>query len=1411
MSLRAKLSRKNNSNIQSEKIVNVDTDDDDDFADFCLKRYTQSSSFPTTRSPRTLELKKSRSDYSLRKKQKNVKDIEVIEIPDEEKCIQTDAKLSQSARVLLKKCDVLLNNDVKRCFQCHRSYTTSEADHAATCEAVNRNLSRLKVREILHIDEVSPEICNLKLKAISGEQSAACKTSQSERETARSSEDKEQPASALEAKIIQNASECIEGAPELPKKLSKPRETTVFQEVESLHSASSFTSPSLNGLHKEEKEKSDANKSGEKDLSDNEFILRVTPDNSNERISSSVSPVEASNVLDELPCPICCKSGLSGQKRLKHIRTCAAKRAMSVREMNAAIELQKKQAEERFLAGLPVVPKRSLNRRPNSRRTCTVAVGTDPDLDVALAISASIHQAETEKEKVMEENMLMEAGMEEAIVVLREDSLNLKPKPGMKLVMAGIKTKNGVKNRLLLTLTKEQRENRTSERVAEILGGCTEVVKAHVGRCPSNIKKCSHIDEERRKKLWELSATGLNNEITKDSEYHIEEIQQLLSPKKLKKDQLDIIDIPGRPLTQQQYSKADETTLDILTELYDLNTSQRMQHDMHQVGLESKGKEATNQDIIMQQPPKEKVSEPLKRLSLDFGSLLGQKEFSDSTVIFADKSEMFTHKVVLWTRCPQLASTVESGSTFDFQFLSKAGGAALINYIYSATIPNTLCLTKGDESQLTLLASQYNLPDLCHILKSIVFYDSNDINDKSIDLIPSSSGESTKNDKHIGTSPFNVKGDNSGKCKTIEKWDIVKGSKNDVLSRKRDPTPDIFDEVVTVKRSKSDECNRVLSPRRLSSKYKSYSESITTKKRSKYSSQINDSPTLRSESAKVESFEAQRICCELSQIPPTSVNTNSRSDQPSSENVAEVIDLTNSEELCFNRDVIDGSTVKVPVEVNDVVFSHSNEELNEQSNTKNTDDSSYNESLIDAVQDNICVEPKIASFKNRNERSCDLIQSLPANPSQIDILKYPSISNQEKDKFCSLPTHISEESASNNPLLSTKFFHLTDKTVTSALEMCNNSCVSGSFSCDIPCEKSFFKEQSQSAKRNCSDEVTDISELPPENNSYLEVYDLNDDNYIHNLSEERPADIQKSPSGPHYIDGDKNVSPVIFEKRTQRNSYHQQAAFLTPQSSKPLRRRSSVVIPDDSFDQVIALVEIEKFENNVGLLTGNSSLRRSQSESSLSAGKGSRTQGKKKNTFPAVTPKPAYETMVTPELKRELDRFGIKPLKRKNAVKILNHIYDETHPFVSDSDPEDQELSPIKSQPSNKNRERNSSKSRQMNLCDSSTEQTDSDSEVIMIEQEPNTEEERLPPSSQLTQSDRLKQFILEQTDIHRKVVLYEPVWLSEIHQKIKEAGIKCSQEKLMDWLDDEGITFRMPTSLSARGKRSRNLITHRS
>ncbi|XP_038218117.1 uncharacterized protein LOC119836741 isoform X2 [Zerene cesonia] len=47
-----------------------------------------------------------------------------------------------------------------------------------------------------------------------------------------------------------------------------------------------------------------------------------------------------------------------------------------------------------------------------------------------------------------------------------------------------------------------------------------------------------------------------------------------------------------------------------------------------------------------------------------------------------------------------------------------------------------------------------------------------------------------------------------------------------------------------------------------------------------------------------------------------------------------------------------------------------------------------------------------------------------------------------------------------------------------------------------------------------------------------------------------------------------------------------------------------------------------------------------------------------------VTPKPDYEAMSTPEMHRELDKYGVKPFKRKRAIKLLTYIYDQTHPFV---------------------------------------------------------------------------------------------------------------------------------------------------
>ncbi|XP_018315342.1 protein MLP1 isoform X2 [Mycetomoellerius zeteki] len=47
-----------------------------------------------------------------------------------------------------------------------------------------------------------------------------------------------------------------------------------------------------------------------------------------------------------------------------------------------------------------------------------------------------------------------------------------------------------------------------------------------------------------------------------------------------------------------------------------------------------------------------------------------------------------------------------------------------------------------------------------------------------------------------------------------------------------------------------------------------------------------------------------------------------------------------------------------------------------------------------------------------------------------------------------------------------------------------------------------------------------------------------------------------------------------------------------------------------------------------------------------------------------VTPPPVYNDMNTPELHKEMKKYGLKVQKRSRAVKLLTHIYNELHPLV---------------------------------------------------------------------------------------------------------------------------------------------------
>ena len=53
------------------------------------------------------------------------------------------------------------------------------------------------------------------------------------------------------------------------------------------------------------------------------------------------------------------------------------------------------------------------------------------------------------------------------------------------------------------------------------------------------------------------------------------------------------------------------------------------------------------------------------------------------------------------------------------------------------------------------------------------------------------------------------------------------------------------------------------------------------------------------------------------------------------------------------------------------------------------------------------------------------------------------------------------------------------------------------------------------------------------------------------------------------------------------------------------------------------------------------------------------------NDTPLCTPLQDYEGFLSPELKEELKKYGLKAVPRKKAILFLKHIYDETHPYVN--------------------------------------------------------------------------------------------------------------------------------------------------
>ncbi|XP_048505829.1 uncharacterized protein LOC105684682 isoform X1 [Athalia rosae] len=200
-----------------------------------------------------------------------------------------------------------------------------------------------------------------------------------------------------------------------------------------------------------------------------------------------------------------------------------------------------------------------------------------------------------------------------------------------------------------------------------------------------------------------------------------------------------------------------------------------------------------------------------------------------------------------------------------------------------------------------------------------------------------------------------------------------------------------------------------------------------------------------------------------------------------------------------------------------------------------------------------------------------------------------------------------------------------------------------------------------------------------------------------------------------------------------------------------------------------------------------------------------------------VTPLANYSAMKTPELSKELHKYGFKAQKRDRAKQLLRHIYNELHPLVpvvqtnialnfTESSSEDERPLP---------KRQNRSKSFEIlnrNNIQSQHETLESDTRTLSDASNDNEllENDDLYSMSQSDGDKNLetvfRKLLEVDINLHNKILTYEPLILEELHATLKAQGLKCKLNSLMDFLDEQCITFR--TLASSKRNRTRHKVS---
>ncbi|XP_073504364.1 structure-specific endonuclease subunit SLX4 isoform X2 [Phyllobates terribilis] len=240
-----------------------------------------------------------------------------------------------------------------------------------------------------------------------------------------------------------------------------------------------------------------------------------------------------------------------------------------------------------------------------------------------------------------------------------------------------------------------------------------------------------------------------------------------------------------------------------------------------------------------------------------------------------------------------------------------------------------------------------------------------------------------------------------------------------------------------------------------------------------------------------------------------------------------------------------------------------------------------------------------------------------------------------------------------------------------------------------------------------------------------------------------------------------------------------------------------------------------------------------------------------------ITPLPDYSDLDTPVLKKELSKFGVRALPKKKMVLKLKEIFRYTHQVMSSESEEDVPSSQphrskgcgvaqvLKKPPEGKQRKQNSTMGsssshlgrKGTSVCavnetdpgddqplTASQETTMSSlaaSDTSSLSQSSNTNEfetafadeddnddEALPASQAANKealtAEAVRSFIETHPELHKRILLYQPLDLAALQAELKLNNIKIASGKLLDFLDSHCITFTTASTRKEKKSRTR-------